>query len=68
MARIGDTIPHRDIEFGVHDYKDGTWQWAYYPKIGEGVATRGQVEGNREQAIAACKVAIDEWLGPTTVQ
>jgi hypothetical protein len=66
MARIGDTIPHRDIEFGVHDNGYGTWQWAYYPKIGEGFATRGKVNGNRANAIAACKVAIDEWLGPPT--
>jgi hypothetical protein len=63
MARIGDTIPHRGIEFGIHDNGDGTWKWAYYPKIGEGIATRGQVTGNRTTAIAACKAAIDEWHG-----
>ena len=64
MTRIGDTQPHRGIEFGIHDEGNGIWFWAYYPKIGEGVAMRGQVTGNRETAIAACKAAIDEWLGP----
>jgi hypothetical protein len=64
MTRIGDTQPHREIAFGVFDEGNGVWDWAYYPKIREGVATRGQVKGNRETAIAACKAAIDEWLGP----
>jgi hypothetical protein len=64
MARIGDTIPHRGIEFGVYDEGNGICDWAYYPKIGQGVAERGQVKGNREAAIATCKAAIDEWLGP----
>lgn len=61
---IGDTQPHRGIAFGVDDEGNGSWNWAYYPKIGEGIATRGQVTGNRETAIATCKAAIDEWLGP----
>ena len=64
MTRIGDTQPHRGIEFGIYDEGNGIWFWAYYPKIGEGVAMRGQVTGNRETAITACKAAIDEWLGP----
>jgi hypothetical protein len=46
MARIGDTQPHRGIEFGVHDEGNDVWAWAYYPKIGKGVSTRGQVKGN----------------------
>jgi hypothetical protein len=62
--RIGDTQPHRGIEFGVYDNGNGISDWAYYPKIGVGVARRGQVKGNREAAIIACKAAIDEWLGP----
>jgi hypothetical protein len=64
MTRIGDTQPYRGIEFGVHDEGQGIWRWAYYPKIGEGIAKRGQVKGTRETAIAACKGAIDEWLSP----
>jgi hypothetical protein len=64
MTRIGDTKPHRGIEFGVHDNGDGTWKWAYYPKIGHGEAKRGHVKGDRGAAIAAAKAAIDEWLGP----
>jgi hypothetical protein len=66
MARIGDTIPHRNVEFGVQDNEDGTYQWTYYPNNREGVATRGRICGNRAEAIAACKRAIDEWLGPPT--
>jgi hypothetical protein len=55
MTRIGDTQPYRGIEFGVHDEGKGIWHWAYYPKIGEGIAKREQVKGTRETAIAACK-------------
>jgi hypothetical protein len=64
MTRIGDTLPYRGIEYGVHDEGQGVWHWAYYPKIGAGVVKRGQMQGTRETAIAACKAAIDEWLGP----
>jgi hypothetical protein len=64
MRRIGDTLPHRGIEFGVHCDDETDWHWAYYPKIGEGLVKRGQVQGTRETAIAACKAAIDDWLGP----
>jgi hypothetical protein len=64
MTRIGDTLPYRGIEYGVHDEGQDAWHWAYYPKIGTGVVKRGQVQGTRETAIAACKAAIDEWLGP----
>jgi hypothetical protein len=66
VTKIGETIRHRNVEFCVHDNEDGAYQWAYFPKIGEGVVTRGQITGNRAEAIAACKRAIDEWLGPPT--
>ena len=36
----------------------------YYPKMGVGLATSGAIIGTREMAIAACKAAIDKWLGP----
>ena len=62
--QLADVTGYRGIEFDVHDEGQGVWQWAYYPKVGGGVAKRGQVKGNRETAIAACKAAIDEWLGP----
>jgi hypothetical protein len=65
MTRIGETKPYRGIEFGIYDNGDGTWQWAYYPKIGQGTRERGQVKRDRETAIAAAKAAIDKWLGPS---
>jgi hypothetical protein len=64
MARIGDTLPYRGIEFGVHDEGQDYWTWTYYPKIGVGVVKRGRMRGSRQDAIHACKAAIDEWLGP----
>jgi hypothetical protein len=66
MTRIDDTQPHRGIEFGIFEKSPGEWEWTYHPKIGQGVATRGDVKGDRQAAIAACKTAIDNWLGPAT--
>jgi hypothetical protein len=65
MARIGDTLPYRDIEFGIDSEGPGEWLWHYHPKIGQGIAQRGRIKGTREQAIAECKAAIDRWLGPS---
>jgi hypothetical protein len=61
--RILDTV-YRGVEFGTHRDEQGDWHWTYYPKIGAGVAKRGKAKRTRETAVAACKVAIDEWLGP----
>jgi hypothetical protein len=63
MTRIGDTLPYRGIEFGIDPAGEGTWLWHYHPKIGQGIAQRAVIKGTREEAIAACKAAIDEWLG-----
>jgi hypothetical protein len=60
--RLIDSI-HRNVEFGIYRER-GEWQWTYYPKMGEGVRTQGIVKGTREDAVRACKAAIDEWLGP----
>jgi len=31
---------------------------------GLGLAKSGTIDGTREMAIAACRAAIDKWLGP----
>jgi hypothetical protein len=64
MEQIGDNSPHRGAVFDVYEISRGSWQWAYYPKVGTGFAVRGQLKGTREDAVAACKAAIDKWLGP----
>jgi len=62
--RLGDTLPYRGVEFGVFDKGRGHWRWTYYPKMGLGLAKSGTIDGTREMAIAACRAAIDTWLGP----
>ena len=64
MTSMAEVHGYRGIEYGVRDAGKGVWQWAYYPKIGESILQRGQVEGTRETAVAACKAAIDDLLGP----
>jgi hypothetical protein len=61
---IADVHGYRGIEYSINEEKAGEWEWKYYPKVGEGVATGGRVKGTRETAVAACKAAIDQWLGP----
>jgi hypothetical protein len=68
MRRLNDSI-HRNVEFGLFlDEERGEWKWTYYPKIGQGVRTQGTLKGTREDAAQACKLAIDEWLGPESKQ
>jgi hypothetical protein len=55
---------YRNVEHAVYERSPGDWEWTYYPKVGEGVKTQGFVKGNRDDAVAACKAAIDAWLGP----
>ena len=64
MKSVTDTKPHRGIEFAVFEIKPGEWKWSYHPKKERGDEARGLVKGTRETAIAACKAAIDVWLGP----
>ena len=38
------------------------WKWAFYPKKeDQASAQRGEATGTRDQAVAACKSAIDAW-------
>lgn len=54
---------YRDVEYGVHQRGPDDWVWTYYPKVGIGLKTQGSATGNRDDAVAACKAAIDAWLG-----
>lgn len=39
MSRpVADVHGYRGIEFGVDEDGSGEWQWAYYPKVGTGLA------------------------------
>jgi hypothetical protein len=60
---LADDHGYRGIEYGVFENNPGDWLWAYYPKVGCGVKTQGSVKGDLRTAVAACKAAIDAWLG-----
>ena len=60
---LADDHGYRGIEYGVFQRDLGDWQWAFYPKVPCGVKTQGSVRGNQSTAVAACKAAIDAWLG-----
>jgi uncharacterized cupin superfamily protein len=61
---LADIYGYRGIEYGVFEATPGEWEWSYHPKVEQGDAKRGTITGTRETAIATCKAAIDEWLGP----
>jgi hypothetical protein len=60
---LADIHGYRGVEYGVFERSPGDWQWTYYPKVGTGMKTQGSAKGDREAAVAACKAAIDAWLG-----
>jgi hypothetical protein len=61
---LADKYGYRGIEYGVHEEESGVWQWNYYPKVEHGPKGSGTIRGTQEEAIAACRAAIDQWLGP----
>jgi hypothetical protein len=61
---LADIHGYRGIEYSVWQTSPGEWDWGYYPKVERGVAKRGRAQGDDKAALAAVKVAIDEFLGP----
>jgi hypothetical protein len=52
---------YKGVEFGVQPAGPNEWKWATYPKIGSGLtAKRGRVSGTQEEAVTACKAAIEQ--------
>jgi hypothetical protein len=66
VRSLADKYSYRGVEYMVFEHTPGEWEWLYFPKVLEGVVTRGQVKGRRCDAIAASKAAIDKLLGPKT--
>jgi hypothetical protein len=63
---VADKYGYRGIEYDVDEEASEIWQWNYYSKVDHGPKGTGTIKGTREEAIAACKAAIDQWLGPKT--
>jgi hypothetical protein len=61
---LADKYGYRGIEYGVHEEGNGIWKWNYYPKVERGPKGSGTFKGTKEEAVAACKAAIDALLGP----
>jgi hypothetical protein len=52
---------YRDVEYMITALGSNKWKWAFYPKKEEGSVHRGEVTGTEDQAVAACRGAIDVW-------
>jgi hypothetical protein len=58
---LADRHTYKGVEYGVQRVGPAEWKWAIHPKVGSGIsAKRGKVSGTREEADAACKVAIEQ--------
>ena len=53
---------YRRLEYWINPLDVGRWEWIAYPEKAKGVRLAGCVDGTREKAVAACKVALDDWL------
>jgi hypothetical protein len=50
---------YKGVEYGVQQ-AGPVWKWATYPKIGSGVAAKRGKASTQNEAVAACKVAIEQ--------
>ncbi len=56
------TKGYRGVEFGIMMLEDGKIRWTTYPKKGSGKSETRTVDGDEEEALAACKKFIDDFL------
>jgi hypothetical protein len=51
---------YKGVEYGVQPAGPNEWKWTIYPKIGSGIPGKlGKASGTREEAVVACKAAIE---------
>ena len=51
---------YKGVEYGVQQAGPDVWKWATYPKIGSGVAAKRGKTSTQNEAVAACKAAIEQ--------
>ena len=58
------TLPERHgykgVEYGVQPDGLNKWKWATYPKIGSGITAKRGKASTQDEAVAACKAAIEQ--------
>jgi hypothetical protein len=53
---------YKGVAYSLTDLGNERWNWAFYPRKGDGPAHRGEAVGTREHAEIACMSAINNWL------
>jgi hypothetical protein len=51
---------YKGVEYGVQPDGANKWKWATYPKIGSGVTAKRGKASTQNEAVAACKAAIEQ--------
>ena len=50
---------YKGVEYGVQPDGPSKWKWATYPKIGSGITAKRGKASTQNEAVAACKAAIE---------
>ena len=51
---------YKGVEYGVQQAGPNAWKWATYPKIGSGITAKRGKASTQNEAVAACKAAIEQ--------
>lgn len=66
MTPLSEKHGYRNIEYAIIELGKETWGWTFYPKLQFGTMQqgprRGEISGTRDDAVQACKAAIDTWI------
>ena len=51
---------YKGVEYVLQPDGPNKWKWATYPKIGSGVTAKRGKASTEDEAVAACKAAIEQ--------
>ena len=61
MPRIlAERHGYKGVEYRVQQAGPDVWKWATYPKIGSGITAKRGKASTADEAVAACKSAIEQ--------
>jgi hypothetical protein len=57
---LSEKYGYKGVEYGVQQTGPNVWKWGIYPKIGSGVTAKRGKASTQDEAVAACKAAIEQ--------
>jgi hypothetical protein len=59
---------YKGVECGVQPDGPNKWKWGTYPKIGSGITAKRGKASTQNEAVAACKAAIEQAFQKRTLR